>query len=265
MATVAPSVFYTEPSRWFMEQLLNMVPGTQNGGIYAAKPGYHGTRNGNLPTNYSVIQPPDKLGPATKAAAYDWTFPEAQRGDYSRISVYSARLRAAGVANDPRTDGWREFYGQADEDSEVEGYDFYFNRPASSDSSHLWHIHLSELRQFLDDLNNKQAMLSILKGQSLEDWLNQGGGGVVAEPSPHEIVNALANGSNDAGFLPNASGASYAHAAGFNLRALTARLDKIDITLAEIKAAIAAIPDSGGGGLVPHVHSIGTTGTSEEE
>jgi len=172
MVTVAPSIYYTEPSRWFMEQLLNLVTGTQNGGIYANKPGYHNTRDQNTPTNYSVVLPPDKLGPGDKAAAYDWTFPEAQTGDYSRISVYSSRLRAAGQANDPRTDGWREFYGQADSDLDVEGWDFYYNHGASSDTSHLWHIHLSELRQFLDDLNNKKALLSILKGETLEQWLN---------------------------------------------------------------------------------------------
>jgi hypothetical protein len=170
MATVAPSIFYTEPSRWFQEQLLNLAPGTQNGGIYANKPGYHNTRNGNLPTNYSVIQVPDKLGPATKAAAYDWTFPEAQLGNYTRIALYSSRLRTAGQTNDPRTNGWREFYGQADTDTDVEGWDFYFSRAVSSDSSHLWHIHLSELRAWLDDLNNKKAMLSILRGETLQQW-----------------------------------------------------------------------------------------------
>lgn len=190
--TVAPSVFYTEPSRWFMEQLLNMVPGTENGGIYANKPGYHNTRNQNLPTNYSVVLPPDKLGPGTKAAAYDWTFPEAQSGDYSRISVYSSRLRGAGQANDPRTDGWREFYGQADTDTEVEGWDFYYNRAVSSDTSHLWHIHLSELRKFTEDLRNKQAMLSILSGQSLADWL-----GVGPSPTEEDSMHRVRSGGGD--------------------------------------------------------------------
>jgi hypothetical protein len=156
-----------------MSQMLDLEAGTQNGGIYANKPGYHNTRDANLPTNYSVILAPDKLGPGDKAAAYDWTFPEAQSNDFRRIAKYSGRLYVAGRDHDPRIATWREFFGQLDADFDVEGWDFYRGRPSTSDSSHLWHIHLSELRAYVEDMDSKRALLSVLRGQSLDDWLGE--------------------------------------------------------------------------------------------
>ncbi len=189
----------TEASWWLMEELLKLDPGTQNGGIYANKPGYHNTRAANDPSDYSVRDAEDQAGPSDKAAAYDWTFPEAQSlalaagetgaepdlllpsglqattSDYSNIARYSSRLLASGKdPSDPRLDGWREFYGQADTDSSVEGWDFRYDTAVSSDSSHLWHIHLSEDRGKVSSYENKEALLSVLRGETVEQWLSRG-------------------------------------------------------------------------------------------
>jgi len=163
----------TDASWWFMEEMVALQPGTKNGGIYAVKPGYHNTRAGNKPTNYSVADfSADRRGPADKAAGYDWTFTDAQSGRYANIMVYSQRLLRSGQdRNDPRLDGWREFYGQADTDTLVEGWDFQKYQPSSSDPSHLWHIHLSELREFVGDFENKRKMLSVLKGETYAQYL----------------------------------------------------------------------------------------------
>nr|WP_018223601.1 hypothetical protein [Salinispora pacifica] len=193
----AGSDYTTDASEWLMIQLLNLESGTENGGIYANKPGYHNTRAGNHPNNYSVLDQEDKGGPSDKAAAYDWTFLEAQdfmtasnpdfdaqpmqqftttAADYSAISRYSQRLLASGKdPDDPRMDGWREFYGQADNDSGVEGYNFRYDYEISSDPSHLWHIHLSEDRDKVTSMANKEALLSVLRGETVEQWLNKGG------------------------------------------------------------------------------------------
>jgi hypothetical protein len=187
----------TDESQWLMQELLRLESGTQNGGIYANKPGYHNTRAQNDSDNYSVRDAEDQGGPSDKAAAYDWTFPEAQgfapasnpdfdaqpaeklvaaAADYSGISKYAKRLLASGRdADDPRMNGWREFYGQADNDGDVEGYDFRYNRDASSDDSHLWHIHLSEDRDKVTSLDNKKALLSVLRGETVEQWRNERG------------------------------------------------------------------------------------------
>lgn len=166
----------TDAYGWLWEQLQLLEPGTQLGGIYANKPGYHNARN-NLPAyDYSVTDnPPDWGGPGWAAAAIDWTFPEAQRGDYSRISIYTKRLIDSGKdRDDPRMNGWREVYGNADTDTYVEGYDFRYQCDVTSDSSHLWHIHLSENRDQTESYDNKAALLSVLAGETVEQWLGIG-------------------------------------------------------------------------------------------
>ncbi len=164
----------TAESWWLMEQMLALESGTRNGGIYVDKPGYHNTRAGNASDDYSVRDPEDKGGPSDKAAGYDWTFPEAQGGSYGTISRYSQRLLAAGRADDPRVAGWKEFFGQADSDQGVEGWDFRDGESSTSDSSHLWHIHLSEDRDKVTSMDNKRALLSVLKGESLAEWRSGG-------------------------------------------------------------------------------------------
>lgn len=162
---------------WFMEQLLAMEKGTANGGIFANKSGYHNTRannNKSWPGNYSVVDPVDKKGPSDKAAAYDWTFRDAQAGRYETINKYTNRLlKSAKDMDDPRLNGWREFYGQADKDRQVEGWDTRYLRSATSDPSHLWHIHFSEDRDKVDDYDNKRAMLSVLRGETVAQWRGQ--------------------------------------------------------------------------------------------
>ncbi len=167
MAANPNPALITDASWWLMQQLQALQPGTLNGGIYDDKPGYHNTRARNKPDNYSVRDAVDQGGPPDKAAAYDWTFPDAQAGRYATIAKYSSRLLAAGRdPEDHRLDGWREFFGQADSDTDVEGWDFRENEAATSNKSHLWHIHLSENRNQVESMDNKRALLSVLRGES---------------------------------------------------------------------------------------------------
>jgi len=164
----------TDALWWFWEQLKAMEPASQLGGIYADKKGYHNTRAANLrqwPHNYSTVDAEDKGGPPDKAAALDWTFPEAQRGNYKRIDMYTGRLLAsARDKNDPRLRGMREFYGQADADRQVEGWDTRFDRSASSDPSHLWHIHFSFDRDKVTRQTMFTDVVSVVKGETVERW-----------------------------------------------------------------------------------------------
>jgi hypothetical protein len=193
-----------DPSRitaelwWLWEQLRDLEPGTKLGGIYANTNGYHDTRNNlrrRLPGNYSIQDPEDKGGPGDKAAAIDWTFPDAQRGDYRRIALYCDRLMASSKdMQDDRLNGWREWYGQTDTDREVEGWDSRYVRPASSDLSHLWHIHMSCDRDKVEDMRTMRAMLSVLRGETYAQWLatDQGDDDM---PSLNEIEDAAYRGA----------------------------------------------------------------------
>jgi hypothetical protein len=173
----APTVISAEMWR-FRTYCLWIEPGSQDvdGGIYANKPGYHNTRK-NLLANpkwrddYSIRLQADKEGPSDKASGFDWTFRTAQGGNYTRIMFYMDRVEAAFNRRDSRLYGFREVLGQADPDSSAEGFDFvkWFRR--TPDDSHLWHIHFSKLRKYINDRRSNNAMLSILSGQSLADWL----------------------------------------------------------------------------------------------
>ena len=166
------SSYVTAEMQYLVDELHKLEPESQNGGTYANKPGYHNSRSQNSPSNYSVVdKPPDGGGPSTVCAAVDWTFPEAQGGNYDRIAKYTKRLLASAQdPDDPRLNGWREFYGQSDVDSYVEGWDIRYNCPATSDSSHLWHIHISENRDQATSKQNKDALLSVLRGETVAEW-----------------------------------------------------------------------------------------------
>ncbi|WP_144121120.1 peptidoglycan-binding domain-containing protein [Catellatospora sichuanensis] len=146
-----------------------MEPKATLSGIYANKKGYHNTRKANRanwPGNYSYAQfAADQSGPDDKAAAFDFSLPPAE------MVKYSGRLLRAGQdPNDERTNYFREFYGQADADSAVEGWDFARNAAATSDSSHLWHIHISVHRMYVNSAKAMRALLSILRGESVVVW-----------------------------------------------------------------------------------------------
>lgn len=179
----------TDAMWWFWQQLQAMEPSSALGGTFANKPGYHNCRN-NLPSyDYSVCdRPPDDGGPGNVCGAIDWTFYDAQRGDYSTISKYTKRLIDSGRdPDDPRMNGWREVYGNADSDTYVEGWDFRYGYAVSSDASHLWHIHLSESRDMAESYDNKKACLSVLRGESVEQWLRKArGDGAVLLNCPYD-------------------------------------------------------------------------------
>lgn len=138
------------------------------GGILANKTGYHNSRNRLLrdhPDDYSIQLAIDKQGPGELGSAIDLTFRSAQGGDYRNIAKYSKRLYQAGVDKDPRAYPMREFFGNTDHDTEVEGWSYYRGRAASSDKSHLWHIHISIHRKYINDEAAMRSILEIWNGE----------------------------------------------------------------------------------------------------
>lgn len=172
----------TTAALWrFWEEFKAAEPDAVLGGIYAAKGGYHNTRDHHRagihrgsPDDYSIQRPADRIGPGNKASALDITFRTAQRGDYRIIAKYSKRLMAAGKSRDKRfydTDGdtaiVREFFGNVADDGKVDGWSWYRERSASSDPSHLWHIHLSITRAYVDNWSKLAPILGVLLGRDI--------------------------------------------------------------------------------------------------
>lgn len=144
------------------------------GGIYAYKSGYHNTRANLLkyrPGDYSIQLSADKLGPSDKASALDITFNTARASDFRTIAKYSQRLLKAFKEKDSRLyyNGKpvvREFFGNTDLDREVEGWSLYRDRAVSSDSSHLWHIHISFYREYCNNYTAIKGVLDVLLGRA---------------------------------------------------------------------------------------------------
>lgn len=143
----------------------------RNKGTTVLKTGYHGPRDWlrrNHPGDYSIELPIDQLGPGDKGAAFDLGFEDARlRSDFRTIAKFSNRLYVAGKNKDPRAYPLREFFGNIDLDRDVEGWSFYRDGPRSSDSSHLWHIHFSIWRKYINDAAAMRSILSILKGEDM--------------------------------------------------------------------------------------------------
>jgi hypothetical protein len=146
----------------------DLIPGVLLGGIYARKSGYHSSVEENLanwPWSYSVRFVLDlERGPDDKARAIDLTMSAAN------MRTYTGRLLAAADRNDPRMRPVRDFYGTTDavnvagriRDTDTGPY-----RRSTSDTSHLWHIHISIWAAFCADWTAVSGVLSVLADDSV--------------------------------------------------------------------------------------------------
>ena len=167
---------------WFVEEWERLESETVYAGSWGDfKPGYHCDyytlkHHSGWQNDYSVQLADDQV-PAPHAneklgAAVDITFPSAQNGNFTNIRRYSDRIRAAWKARDPRLKGWREVLcNSSDGDSGADGFDFTNWTERTPDDTHKWHIHFSCLRKYLRILDVFQAMMSILRGETLAQWL----------------------------------------------------------------------------------------------
>lgn len=174
---------------WFIEQLqlLELLDTVFAGAWGRNKPGGHCDayylhwykENGVYVwrNDYTMRHPDDKvLGTPLDqfSASTDWTFRSAQRGDFTNISKYGRRIAVAFAARDPRLFGWHEVLIQADMDKAPEGFNFRSWTTRIPDSTHEWHGHFTCSRKYLRSLSVFQAMLSILRGETLAQWEAQG-------------------------------------------------------------------------------------------
>lgn len=179
MVAKSPYANTSDQMYQFWLDFKKLEPKAQLSGMFANKPGYHNTFN-NLPANdYSKVGPKDKGGRHNIAAAIDITLPLAQ------MKKYSSRLLKSGRdMKDNRGNFLREFYGNVDGNSYVDGWDFQAVCNVSSDDSHLWHIHVSILRSHVDNAAAYDALLSILRGETFAAYQKRHGGKAPAAPKP---------------------------------------------------------------------------------
>jgi len=127
--------------------------------------GYHRGRNYVGSNDYSVQTPPDKKGNGEAASAIDMSWSEANW-------QYTVSQRLLNAKNDSRMNPIREFFGSTD-GRNVCGWDYYGNYSVTSDDSHLWHVHISVLREYADNDAALQGVAQVITGASgTGDWFD---------------------------------------------------------------------------------------------
>ncbi|MBG6140692.1 peptidoglycan-binding domain-containing protein [Longispora fulva] len=159
MATIATTTMQKFARDWESAIESAEFSGIVGDRAHARSGGYHISREDQPGSNYSVQLPEDKLGDSRWASAVDMSMNAAD------MALVTGRLLASAKdPNDSRLDFTREFYGTTN-GHDVTGWDTYYNRPSSSDSSHLWHVHVSFLRKHADNPAAMSAVLSVITGQ----------------------------------------------------------------------------------------------------
>lgn len=127
--------------------------------------GYHISREDNEPGNYSVVRPDDKVGPGDRAAAVDMTMNVAD--------MKSCTVRLVSAFNDladPRRKYINAFNGTTD-GKVARRWDYYARRVGAASDDHLWHVHLEIRRRYVNSATAMKAVLSILRGETVAQYL----------------------------------------------------------------------------------------------
>jgi hypothetical protein len=151
---------------------------------HARQGGYHIGRKFQPGSNYSVVRPDDRSGrgPADGASAIDMTMNGADM-----------RLATARLANayrntaDPRRKYLNAFNGW-DGGKTALRFDVYARKIKTATSDHKWHIHLEQRRRYILDSVSNEAILSILRGDSVTTWLRSRGVVPQLGPGPKPIA-----------------------------------------------------------------------------
>lgn len=154
------------PTQSLYNGIIAAIPGAVGSGIIAAKRGYHSSRAYNrayFPGDYSIQLSLDQLGPSDGGAAVDVTMSTANMKKYTR------RIMDAMDRKDPRVQSIKEVIGTLDGSTVVR-----YTRTsrtatpvwATSDSSHLWHIHISLFRADVNDWNKLKGIVEVVGGST---------------------------------------------------------------------------------------------------
>ena len=145
--------------------------------------GYHRSRAWILNSGYSAYGTGDYSvqAAADRQGDSDWLCAvDINPGSVDKLIAMCQRLDAAVRAG--RCPQLREWYGNVDGDQVVDGWDLLRGRAATSDSSHLWHLHLSFLRGRAGD--DHSTLYAILTGDDV---------------TPDELLNARITGTREDG------------------------------------------------------------------
>jgi hypothetical protein len=151
--------------RHMFETIKAAIPSAVNAGIVgdsAHDYGYHRGRDYCTdPGDYSCQTPPDHKGDGQAACALDLSWSD-------EADQYAVSRRLLNAKNDSRMAAARSFFGSVD-GVNVCGWDYYYGNACTSDDTHLWHVHLSILRQYANDDAALQRIASVITDDASTD------------------------------------------------------------------------------------------------
>lgn len=188
MSTLSTSMLNSLASQWEDSYGSAVLSGIVGDLAHKARGGYHISREDQSSTNYSVIRADDKpgMGPSDRAAAIDMTMSTAD------IIKCHTQLRNfwKNRANDPRMqyiNAWNGWDGTGD----AGRYDVVKGTVETASSDHKWHIHLEVRRRYVNDTTAQKAILSMLKGESVNSYLGKSPTGDDDEMTEAELLAGL--------------------------------------------------------------------------
>lgn len=233
---------------------LNEYPSARFSGIlpdpdHLANGGYHVSIEDNPAGNYSITRTDDKAPPG------DWPRDCAAAIDVSLalddMKLCHSRLRAVWRdRTDPRAkyinahNGW-------DGNGNAGRYDWVTGTVAAASDDHKWHVHLEIRRRYVNDAKAAAAVLSILRGETLDDYLGD-------DMTPAQYLTLLNDEKVAARFGQltrtgvwdaavwggaDAPAAKVAYQRNYNtLQALIAKVDALDAKVAQLRGEFDEIP-----------------------
>lgn len=182
--------------RWLARQLTLNLGGQLSGivGDSAHTYGYHRGRNYVSWDDYSAVLLSDREGDGEAASALDWSL--SQQG----MRLFSSRLAAACDRNDRRLKYLREWYGTTSGtwvDGRIHNGEAATWVRATSDTSHLWHIHLGFFRKYANSQEAMQSVLSVISGRDelpIQDEMKEEEENMILKVAPGFAYEQSANG-----------------------------------------------------------------------
>lgn len=170
MATVATSQIRQLGNDWKTQCGLTgaVMSGIVGDLAHKARGGYHISRQDQPNSNYSVTRPDDRPGSGRDdaAAAIDLTLKPADM-----LTTTKRLVAAYDNPDDPRRKYLNAFNGTTDGKT-ARRWDVYARTVSSATSDHLWHVHLEIRRAYTESDTAMKAILSILKGESVDTYLH---------------------------------------------------------------------------------------------
>jgi hypothetical protein len=178
VTTLAHEVTWDIAHAWESYYASAVLSGIVGDTAHQSKGGYHISIENNIPSNYSVTRPDDKAPPGNwprnLAAAIDMSMSPAD------MKLCSDRLWWVwNDKGDPRRNYINAFNGWFNDGGPAKRYDFVTGPPggiSETSSDHKWHVHLEIRRKWVPDWTAAAAIKSILRGESKDQYIQNGGG-----------------------------------------------------------------------------------------